>query len=99
MSASSPGLTPDQAAAIAKLARLAPGPALLNRFAAQSVDILSAMETLAEVDTSGVSPMYSPMEHAAVLREDTAKQVHSRDAILQNAPETDGEFFIVPRIV
>ncbi|AGW14914.1 Asp-tRNA(Asn)/Glu-tRNA(Gln) amidotransferase subunit GatC [Megalodesulfovibrio gigas] len=93
------GLSSKDAAAIARLARLSPDDALLERFARQANDILAAMETLAEVDTAGVAPLYSPMEHAPVLREDVALQVHSREDLLANAPETDGQFFMVPRIV
>ncbi|GAB7082132.1 Asp-tRNA(Asn)/Glu-tRNA(Gln) amidotransferase subunit GatC [Megalodesulfovibrio paquesii] len=99
MSQDHKGLSARDAAAIARLARLAPDEALLERFARQANDILAAMETLAEVDTTGVAPLYSPMEHAPVLREDEILQVHSREALLANAPETDGQFFMVPRIV
>lgn len=93
------GLRLQDAAAIARLARLAPDDALLERFARQASDILAAMETLAEVDTAGVAPLYSPMEHAPVLREDVVLQVHPREELLATAPETDGQFFMVPRIV
>lgn len=103
MSESSPAakaaLTVDQAAAVARLARLTPDADLLARFASQCNDILAAMESLGEVDTEGVAPLFSPMDHAPVLREDVVTQRFPRDAILANAPDTDGSFFIVPKIV
>ena len=35
----------------------------------------------------------------ADLREDKVSKSLSREAVLQNAPETDGEYFIVPQVV
>ena len=84
---------------IATLARLAPEPERLEVFASQMGDILGHMDQLAEVDTKGVEPLYSPSEHGTVYRKDEAASRHSRDEVLSNAPEEDGEFYIVPRIV
>lgn len=92
-------VTPEQAAAIAKLARLRLDDAKLERFAGQMEDILAYMETLSSVDTTGVEPLYSPVEHATPLRQDVATKTFSRDDILGNAPATDGQFFVVPKIV
>ncbi|MEA5088673.1 Asp-tRNA(Asn)/Glu-tRNA(Gln) amidotransferase subunit GatC, partial [Solidesulfovibrio sp.] len=47
----------------------------------------------------GVEPLYSPVLHETPLREDKAAKAFSRDNILANAPATDGQFFIVPKIV
>lgn len=91
--------SPDDAAAIAKLARLNLAPEKLALFAAQFNDILGYVDALGEVDTSDVAPLYSPSEHATVFREDKAVKRFSRDQVLANAPEDDGAFFIVPKIV
>ncbi|THB64459.1 MAG: Asp-tRNA(Asn)/Glu-tRNA(Gln) amidotransferase subunit GatC [Desulfovibrio sp.] len=90
----------EDAAAIAKLARLDLDQDVLARFAGQFNAILGYMDKLSELDTSGVEPMYSPSEHATVFREDRADNDRfSRDDVLSNAPESDGSFFIVPKIV
>ena len=60
---------------------------------------MAYMDTLGQVDTSAVDPMYSPVEHATVTRPDEVRREHTRDEVLANAPETDGQFFIVPKIV
>lgn len=87
------------AAAIARLARLDLPPETLERFAAQCNDVLDYMELLERVDTSGVEPLYSPVRHGTVFREDEVRKEYPRELLLANAPEDDGSFFIVPKIV
>jgi len=62
-------------------------------------DILGYMDKLNELDTSSVEPMYTPVDQPGFLREDEVRKDFDRTEILRNAPETDGEYFIVPRIV
>ena len=91
--------TPRQAAQVAALARLRLPEDKRERLAAQMDGILAYMDTLAECDTSGVEPLYSPVEHDAPLREDVAVKRFARADILAQAPESDGSFFVVPKIV
>ncbi len=92
-------LTTDDMTHLARLARLAPEADVLARFETQCADILSYMDVLSEVDTTEVEPLYSPVEHATPYRADIPEHKRNREEILANAPETDGTFFIVPRIV
>ncbi|NMC48817.1 MAG: aspartyl/glutamyl-tRNA amidotransferase subunit C, partial [Desulfovibrio sp.] len=46
-----------------------------------------------------VEPLYGPVTHVSPTRPDEVKRTCTRDEVLANAPETDGRFFIVPRIV
>ena len=92
-------LTQDDMMPLARLARLSPDPDRLGRYGAQCADILNYMELLGEVDTREVEPLYSPIEHEAAYRADLPERRRTRDEILANAPETDGQFFVVPRIV
>lgn len=91
--------SPQQAAQVAALARLRLPEDKLSRLAAQMEGILAYMDTLAGCDTAGVEPLYSPVEHAAPLREDVAAKEFSRADILSQAPQSDGSFFVVPKIV
>ena len=68
-------------------------------FARQMGDILAYMGVLAQVDTSDVEPLYSPAQHPGPQREDVSARRRGRSGGLANAPEADGEYFIVPRIV
>jgi aspartyl-tRNA(Asn)/glutamyl-tRNA(Gln) amidotransferase subunit C len=90
----------DELAHIAELARLDPDADTLARFSRQCMDILAYIRVLDEVDTAQVEPLYSPLEQQSLLRPDAVGSARpDRAAVLANAPETDGEFFIVPRIV
>ena len=87
---------------LATLARLSPDEAAQERFARQCGDILQYMEILNGVDTSGVEPMYSPFdaqEEGLALRPDAAVERSCREELLAGAPQSDGTFFVVPRIV
>lgn len=93
---------------IAKLARLELGAGLspeeaekgIARFAKQFDDIVALMDTLSEVNTEGVEPLYWPLAaDVTPPREDVAERHNTREELLANAPEQDGQFFVVPRIV
>jgi len=92
-------ISPDEVAKVAALARLDLPQEKLELFAGQVGDILAYMEKLGELNTDDVEPMYSPVEHTTVLRKDEPKKEYTREEVLANAPEQDGQFFIVPRIV
>lgn len=91
--------TPEQAAKVATLARLRLPEDKLERIAGQIGDILDYMQALESCETDGVEPLYSPVEHPTPLRADQPAKNFQRADILSGAPETDGVFFIVPKIV
>jgi aspartyl-tRNA(Asn)/glutamyl-tRNA(Gln) amidotransferase subunit C len=93
----------DAPLAMARLARLdlkADLPAL-EKMASDFGRIVEYMNILAEVDTSGVEPMYSPMVDPVGPRPDEprARDEGLADDILAQAPERAGRFFSVPRAV
>lgn len=92
-------ISPQKALDIAVLSRLEISPEQATTMAAQMDEILDYMDKLNELDTSAVEPMYTPVEHCSVLRVDEVAKTLPRADILRNAPETNGEHFIVPRIV
>lgn len=68
-------------------------------FAHQFGQIIGHMNVLNQVNTEGIEPLYSPCQYVAPTREDETYELRTRQEILSNAPETDGEHFLVPRIV
>ena len=93
------GIGSKEVAHMAQLSRLSVGEQEQALFARQLGDILGYMDVLAKVDTSAVEPLYSPVRHESAARQDVAAQVRTRQEVLANAPEADGEYFMVPRIV
>jgi aspartyl-tRNA(Asn)/glutamyl-tRNA(Gln) amidotransferase subunit C len=92
-------ISPEKAMGIAALARLEISQEQAVTLAAQMDDILGYMDKLNELDTSSVEPMYTPVDHVSVLRPDETRKDFPREDILRNAPENNGEYFVVPRIV
>ena len=84
---------------LCRLSRLEPDASQQEEMAQQCSRIHAYMDKLAEVDTDGVEPLYSPVIHECAFRDDVAERRAERSAILADAPQTDGSFFIVPRIV
>lgn len=68
-------------------------------FCRQFGAILDHMNILATVDTENIEPLYNPLHDLGMTRLDIANDLRTRSEILSNAPETDGECFIVPKIV
>lgn len=92
-------VTPEEVRHLAKLSRLKIEKDEEELFCSQFSQIIGYMDVLATVDTEGVRPLYTPCGHCASLRADDMDNKRSREEILANAPETDGENFIVPRII
>lgn len=61
--------------------------------------ILTFMDKLNEVDTSGIEPLIYMTDEVNVLREDKVNQELSREEALQNAPKQDGKFFRVSKVI
>ena len=94
-----PAIAPEQVRHVAKLARLALDEASLQRFAPQLESILEYVAHIGEVDVAVVEPMAHALPVSNVLRDDVVKPSLPLDKVLQNAPETDGPFFKVPKVI
>jgi aspartyl-tRNA(Asn)/glutamyl-tRNA(Gln) amidotransferase subunit C len=86
---------------VARLARLALSEEEEERFAAQLGNVLEYVERLQAVDVAGVEPLSFAGDAAAglPLREDEPLPCLPRDKVLAQAPEHNGEAFLVPRIL
>ncbi|MEK9649599.1 MAG: Asp-tRNA(Asn)/Glu-tRNA(Gln) amidotransferase subunit GatC [Gammaproteobacteria bacterium] len=61
--------------------------------------ILSMIDQLQEIDTSNIEPMFSPLEQTAIIHDDEVNSDNQKDAYLDQAPESDSNFFRVPKVV
>jgi aspartyl-tRNA(Asn)/glutamyl-tRNA(Gln) amidotransferase subunit C len=86
---------------VARLARLALSEEEKDRYTAQLEGILSYIEKLNTLDTTHVPPTTHVLPLSNVWREDAvdANRLCRPDAILKGAPETEGPFFKVKKII
>ncbi len=84
---------------VAALAMLDPDAASEAVMEASLRRVLALCERLQEVDTSGVAPLYFVNAAGAALREDVPVAPVDKAAALRNAPDTDGDYFRVPKSV
>jgi aspartyl-tRNA(Asn)/glutamyl-tRNA(Gln) amidotransferase subunit C len=84
---------------VARLARLHLSDEEVDRLQAQLSNILEAIETLRDVDTSHVGPTASVIRLENVMREDEPRPPMSREATLANAPLRDDPFLRVPTVL
>ena len=92
-------ITLDQVRDVAKLARIAMDESQLLKLAGQLELILGYVDKLREVDVTGVEPMAHALRLRNVFREDLVETSLPLEKVLQNAPDTDGPFFKVPKIL
>ncbi|HCL64234.1 MAG TPA: Asp-tRNA(Asn)/Glu-tRNA(Gln) amidotransferase GatCAB subunit C [Rhizobium sp.] len=84
---------------VAHLARIALSDEEADRMMGELNGILGFVEQLSEVDVSGVEPMTSVTPMAMKKRQDVVTDGDKADDIVANAPETDRDFFLVPKVV
>jgi aspartyl-tRNA(Asn)/glutamyl-tRNA(Gln) amidotransferase subunit C len=84
---------------VAHLARLHLSDDEIDRMQTQLSNILAAIETLRDVDTSHVSPTASVIQLENVMREDVATPPMARDVTLANAPLRDDPYLRVPTVL
>jgi len=84
---------------VARLARLELGEDEKDQMTAQLDAILGYMETLNVLDTSSVEPTTTVIPMVSVMRDDVARPSLDREDALANAPDREGAFFRVPRII
>ena len=86
-------------AKVAKLAMLCPSDDELEELSTKLSSVLDYFEQLNQIDTEGVEPLSHPSDIVNVLAQDHACESYSRDEILSNAPQHDGEHFRVPAVI
>jgi aspartyl-tRNA(Asn)/glutamyl-tRNA(Gln) amidotransferase subunit C len=84
---------------VAKLSRLDLTEAEVQEFTGQLSAILQYVEKMNELDTADVEPLAHCLPITNVLREDYVKESLGTEKTLANAPQRDGEFFKVPKIL
>jgi aspartyl-tRNA(Asn)/glutamyl-tRNA(Gln) amidotransferase subunit C len=84
---------------VAELARIALTDDEVERFGKQLGDLLEHVNALAELDTASVPATAQVIESRNVSREDRLQPCLDREVVLGQAPQRQGGFFRVPRII
>jgi aspartyl-tRNA(Asn)/glutamyl-tRNA(Gln) amidotransferase subunit C len=84
---------------VARLSRIAVSEDEANTMLGQLNGILGFVEQLSEVNVDGVEPMTSVTPVAMKKRADMVTDGDKADDIVANAPATDRNFFMVPKVV
>jgi len=84
---------------VAHLARLNLTETEKERLTSDMEKIISYVDKLNELDTSGILPMEHVIPIRNVLREDKAEKSYDREKILSNAPLSEDGCFKVPKVV
>jgi len=84
---------------IAKLARLRLTEAEVALYGGQLTKILDSMAELSKADTTGILPTTSVLGAVNVMRDDEPAPFADTEALLANAPERDGPYFKVKKVL
>lgn len=84
---------------IAHLARLGIENERVAEYASALSNIMSLVEQMNEVDTSGIEPMAHPLDQSQRLRADEVSESDQRDLLQNNAPDVKDGLFLVPRVI
>lgn len=89
----------EQVHKVANLARLEMTAEEEEEMTAQLSGILEYFQQLSELDTTDVAPTTRAIDVSNVTRADELQPYPDREAILKEAPDQDGDFFKVPKIL
>jgi aspartyl-tRNA(Asn)/glutamyl-tRNA(Gln) amidotransferase subunit C len=84
---------------IAHLARIAVADDEVEHLQGELNAILAFVEQLSEVNVDGVAPMTSVTPMQMKKRADVVTDGENADAVLKNAPATQDNYFLVPKVV
>jgi aspartyl-tRNA(Asn)/glutamyl-tRNA(Gln) amidotransferase subunit C len=84
---------------LARLSRLSLSEEEIPLYEKQLTDIVGLLETLSEIDVSGVPETAQVLDIRNVTRRDEARESFPRDKILANAPDRKDDCFAVPKVI
>ena len=93
------GIEEKEVSHIAQLARLKLSKEEIRLFQDQLGRILKHIEDLKKLDTEKVSPTSHVLGLTNILREDEPRPFKDQKRILENAPESEGPYFKVPKVI
>ncbi|MBP7217277.1 MAG: Asp-tRNA(Asn)/Glu-tRNA(Gln) amidotransferase subunit GatC [Candidatus Omnitrophica bacterium] len=92
-------ITKETVSHLADLARINLQDKELEKLVFQLQDILGFIDTLKDEDVSKVNPTTHAVPLANVLRQDLPCASLPLEKTLMNAPQKEGNFFVVPKVI
>jgi len=92
-------LKSDDVRNIAHLARLHIDEDAIDRYTSDLSSILTLVEQMNQVDSSGVAPLANPLDATQRLRDDEVTEINQRDKFQQIAPDVEQGFYRVPKVI
>ena len=84
---------------LAHLSRLNVAPEKMGKLVADMQDLVGFVEKLNHLDTTGTAPLMHMGNNFNVLREDLVSGSVTNEEALKNAPDSDGNYFKVPKLI
>jgi aspartyl-tRNA(Asn)/glutamyl-tRNA(Gln) amidotransferase subunit C len=92
-------LSPDQIERLARLARIALGPAEEAAVVGQLNRVLGLIDQMRAVDTAGIEPMSHPVDVAQRQRDDVVDQADQHELFQSVAPAVEAGLYLVPKVL
>ncbi len=92
-------LNSDDVRSIAHLARLHIDDDSVDRYVDDLSSILTLVDQMNQVDSSGVTPLANPLDASQRLRADEVTESNQRDKFQEIAPDVADGFYRVPRVI
>lgn len=95
----SESIDPQTVERVARLAKIQLSSEQLDKSSTELAAVLSYVSQLDEVTLANeVEPFFGAIDSVNAIRSDELKPSTERQSILENAPATDGEFYVVPPV-
>ncbi|MGH8745738.1 MAG: Asp-tRNA(Asn)/Glu-tRNA(Gln) amidotransferase subunit GatC [Burkholderiales bacterium] len=92
-------LSPDQIERLARLARIALGPAEEAAVVGQLNRVLALIDQMRAVDTTGIEPMSHPVDVAQRQRPDVVTEGDRHELFQAAAPAVEAGLYLVPQVL
>ena len=84
---------------LGKLARISISDDKLNNLSKDLNSILEFVDQLKEIKTDQVDPTSNSLNQKLEVRDDKVVNKNSTEDVLENAPEKEMDFFVVPKVI
>ena len=84
---------------LGKLARISISDDKLNNLSKDLNSILEFVDQLKEIKTDQVDPTSNSLNQKLEVRDDKVDNQNSTEDVLDNAPEKEMDFFVVPKVI